>query len=183
MGKWFGLALVGLVGVYVLSFYNGVIKLRNGIEEAFATMDVYLKKRYDLIPNLIETVKGYAAHEAETLQALTDARTRTMQAETVEDRFEQEGGVQSALRTLFAVAENYPQLRANENFLSMQSELAAMEGDIANSRRYYNAVVKQFNTKIQMFPGNILAGFFGFMRQPMFEVDAEEERARVEVRF
>lgn len=182
----FGYAILGLVilaGAYVLAFYNGTIKLRNAIEEAFATMDVYLKKRYDMIPNLVETVKGYATHEQETLQALTEARTRSMQATTPEERFEQEGGLQSALKSLFAVAENYPDLKANQNFLALQSELSSMEGEIANSRKYYNAVVKQFNTRIQVFPGNVFAGMFGFFKQAMFEVGAEEERQNVAVRF
>lgn len=177
------LGIAALAGLYVLGFYNGSIKLRNGVEEAFATMDVYMKKRYDMIPNLVETVKGYAAHEKETLQALTDARSRTIQASTPEDRFVQEAGLQSALKSLFAVAENYPDLKANQNFLALQQELAGVEDEIASSRKYYNGVVKLFNTRIQVFPGNMLAGPFGFTKQPMFEVGSEEERANVAVRF
>ena len=177
------LGIAAVAGLYVLTFYNGSIKLRNGVEEAFATMDVYMKKRYDLIPNLVETVKGYAAHERETLQALTEARSKTSQAATPEERFTQEAGLQSALKSLFAVAENYPDLKANQNFLALQQELAGVESEIASSRKYYNAVVKLFNTKIQVFPGNMLAGPFGFTKQPMFEVGSEEERANVSVRF
>jgi len=181
-----GYAILGLViltAIYVLAFYNGTIKLRNAVEEGFATMDVYLKKRYDMIPNLVETVKGYAAHEQETLQALTEARSRSMQATTPEDRIEREGGFQSALKSLFAVAENYPELKANQNFLSLQAELSSTEADIANARKYYNAVVKQFNTRIQLFPGSLLAPLFGFHKQAMFEVGAEAERENVAVRF
>ena len=177
------LGLAVLAGLGLLGFYNGTIRLRNGVQEAFATMDVFLKKRYDLIPNLVETVKAYATHEQEVLVALTEARARAVGARSEEDRFGQEAGLQAALRNLFAVAENYPDLRANENFLAMQRDLGAMEGEIAQSRKYYNAMVRQFNTRIQVFPGNVLAGMFGFTARPMFEVDAPEERANVAVRF
>ncbi len=183
MGIYIVLGIAAAAGLYLLTFYNGAIKLRNGVEEAFSTMDVYMKKRYDLIPNLVETVKGYAAHERETLQALTEARSRTIQAGTPEERFKQEAGLQSALKSLFAVAENYPDLKANQNFLALQQELAGVESEIASSRKYYNAVVKLFNTKIQVFPGNMLAGTFGFTKKPMFELGSEEERANVSVRF
>lgn len=183
MGIYIILGVVALAGIYVLTFYNGAIKLRNGVEEAFATMDVFMKKRYDLIPNLVETVKGYASHEKETFTAITEARAKTATAGSTEERLESEAGVQAALKSLFAVAESYPELKANQNFLALQTELGGVESEIASSRRYYNAVVKQFNIRIQVFPGNLLAGMFGFSKQPMFEVSGEEERASVSVQF
>lgn len=183
MGLYIFLGVAALAALYVLGFYNGTIKLRNGVEEAFATMDVFMKKRFDLIPNLVETVKGYASHEKETFAAITEARTKTINATSTEERLQSEAGLQSALKSLFAVAESYPDLKANQNFLALQTELAGVEGEIASSRRYYNAVVKQFNIKIQVFPGNLLAGMFGFSKQPMFEVSGEEERANVSVKF
>ncbi len=177
------LAIAALAGLFVLAFYNGAIKLRNGIEEAFATMDVFMKKRYDLIPNLVETVKGYAAHEKDTLNAITEARSRTASATTTEERLASESGLQSALKSLFAVAESYPDLKANQNFLALQADLTGVEDEIASSRRYYNGVVKEFNNKILVFPGNMLAGMFGFSKQPMYEVAGEEERKNVSVKF
>lgn len=176
-------AIAALVGLFVLTFYNGAVKLRNGIEEAFATMDVFMKKRYDLIPNLVETVKGYATHERETFEAITAARVRTANATSTEERLSSEAGLQSALKSLFAVAESYPDLKANQNFLSLQADLASVEDEIASSRRYYNGVVKQFNDKILVFPGNLIAGMFGFLKQPMYEVAGEEERGNVSVKF
>jgi len=183
MGLYIILGLAAMVGLYVLTFYNGAIKLRNAIEEAFATMDVFMKKRYDLIPNLVETVKGYATHERETFEAITAARANTANASSTEERLQSEAGLQAALKSLFAVAESYPDLKANQNFLSLQSDLAMVEDEIASSRRYYNGVVKQFNNKILVFPGNMLAGTFGFSKQPMFEVAGEEERKTVSVKF
>jgi LemA protein len=174
--------LVGGIG-WLIAAYNGFIKLRNNVEEAFATMDVYMKKRYDLIPNLVETVKGYASHEKETLENVTKARNMAAGAETLEQRAAGENMLAGTLKTLFAVAENYPNLKANENFMDLQGQLQKVEEDIANSRKYYNAVVKEFNTMIQVFPNNILAGMFRFEKKPMFEVEAAEERQNVKVEF
>lgn len=174
--------IVGGIGWFVAA-YNGFIKLRNAVEEAFATMDVYMKKRYDLIPNLVETVKGYASHEKETLENVTKARNMAAGADTLEQRVAGENMLAGTLKTLFAVAENYPNLKANENFMDLQKQLQKVEEDIANSRKYYNAVVREFNTAIQVFPNNIIAGMFRFEKKPMFEVEAAEERQNVKVEF
>jgi len=182
--EWIILIIViAVLGLWVIGTYNGFIKFRNSVEEAFSTMDVYMKKRYDLIPNLVETVKGYAAHEAGTFEKVTQARNMASSATTVEGKLEGENMLSGALKSLFAVAEAYPELKANTNFLDLQGQLQKVEEDIANARKYYNAVVKEFNTKIEMFPGNILAGMFGFARKPLFEVNEEAERERVEVKF
>ena len=175
--------IVAILVIFVISSYNGFIKLKNKCEEAFSTMDVYLKKRYDLIPNLVETVKGYASHEKDTLEKVIAARNMAQGAKTLEDKIAGENMLQGTLKTLFAVAENYPDLKANENFMDLQNQLKTMEGEIANSRKYYNAVVKQFNTKCEMFPSNIIASIFHFERKPMFEVESAEERQNVQVKF
>lgn len=177
------LLIVAVGVVWFIAAYNGFIRLRNSVEEAFATMDVYMKKRYDLIPNLVETVKGYASHERETLENVTKARNMAAGAETLEQRAAGENMLTGTLKSLFAVAENYPNLKANENFMDLQRQLQKVEEDIANSRKYYNAVVKEFNTMIQVFPNNIIAGMFRFEKKPMFEVEAAEERQNVKVEF
>ena len=177
------LILIAIIVVYFITGYNSFIKLKNNVEEAFATMDVYLKKRFDLIPNLVETVKGYAAHEAGTLEKVTSARTAVMNSATTEDKLANESILSGTLRSLFAVAENYPDLKANQNFLDLQGQLQQTEDEIANSRKYYNAVVKQLNTKCESFPSNIIASIFHFTKRPMFEVSAEEERENVNVSF
>lgn len=175
--------VVVIVAIWAIGGYNGFIKGKNNVEEAFATMDVYLKKRYDLIPNLVETVKGYAKHESETLGRVIEARNMAAGASTMEDKIQGENMLNGTLKSLFAVAESYPDLKANTNFLDLQNQLKSIEEDIANARKYYNAVVKQFNNKCEMFPSNILANIFKFERKPMFEVDAEEERKNVKVEF
>lgn len=176
-------AVVVILLVVAIGMYNSFIKLRNSCEEAFSTMDVYMKKRFDLIPNLVETVKGYAAHEKETLQNVIAARNNLQNASTTEEKLAGENALQGTLKSLFAVAEAYPDLKANTNFLDLQDQLKMIEEDIANSRKYYNAVVKQFNTKCEMFPSNIIASIFHFEKQPMFEVETAEERKNVEVKF
>ena len=177
------IAVVVILLVVAIGMYNSFIKLRNSCEEAFSTMDVYMKKRFDLIPNLVETVKGYAAHEKETLQNVIAARNNLQNASTTEEKLAGENALQGTLKSLFAVAEAYPDLKANTNFLDLQDQLKMIEEDIANSRKYYNAVVKQFNTKCEMFPSNIIAGICHFEKKPMFEVDSAEERKNVEVKF
>ena len=177
------LILIVLVILYVVGFYNGCIKLRNQIEEAFSTMDVYLKQRYDLIPNLVNTVKGYAEHEEKTLTELTEARTKAMAAQTAEQKVASEQGFQSALSRLLAIAENYPDLKANQNFLQLQQELRTQEDNIANARKYYNAVVREFNTKIEKMPGALFASMFGFVKQTLFEIPDVAQRENVEVQF
>ena len=176
------LIAIGIIVVLIIIFvvmYNGFIRLKNNCDEAFATMDVYLKKRYDLIPNLVETVKGYAAHEKETLERVVAARNMAQGASTPEEKAAGESMLQGTLKSLFAVAESYPDLKANQNFMDLQGQLKAVEEDIANSRKYYNAVVKQFNTKCEVFPSNLIAGIFHFEKKPMFEVEAQEERQNV----
>ena len=177
------LAVIAIIAIWTISAYNGFIRLRNIVEEAFATMDVYLKKRYDLIPNLVETVKGYAAHEKTTLENVVKARNMAADAKTIEGRIEGENMLQNTLRSLFAIAEAYPDLKANQNFLDLQGQLQKIEDDIANARKYYNAVVKEFNIKTESFPTNIIAGIFNFTRKTMFEVNDEAERETVKVQF
>jgi len=177
------LAIIVIGVIWVISAYNGFVRLRNTVEEAFSTMDVYLKKRYDLIPNLVETVKGYAKHEAGTLEKVVQARNIAAGAKTIEDKIQGENMLQGTLKSLFAIAEAYPDLKANTNFLDLQSQLQRIEEDIANSRKYYNAVVKEFNIKTESFPSNIIAGMFNFTRKPMFEVNDEAEREAVKVQF
>ena len=180
------LIAIGIIVVLIIIFvvmYNGFIRLKNNCDEAFATMDVYLKKRYDLIPNLVETVKGYAAHEKETLERVVAARNMAQGASTPEEKAAGESMLQGTLKSLFAVAESYPDLKANQNFMDLQGQLKAVEEAIANSRKYYNAVVKQFNTKCEVFPSNLIAGIFHFEKKPMFEVEAQEERQNVKVSF
>ena len=177
-----GVLLVGGV-LWVIGAYNGFIRMRNAVEEAFSTMDVYMKKRYDLIPNLVETVKGYAAHEAGTFEKVVQARNMAQNATTVEDRIKGENMLTGILKSLFAIAEAYPDLKANTNFMDLQAQLQKVEEDIANSRKFYNAVVREFNTKVESFPNNIIAGIFGFIRKPMFEVSEEAERQNVKVQF
>ena len=180
---WIIIGIIIVLALIFVGMYNSFIKLKNSCGEAYSTMDVYLKKRFDLIPNLVETVKGYAAHEKETLQNVIAARNNLQNASTTEEKLAGENALQGTLKTLFAVAEAYPDLKANTNFLDLQDQLKGVENDIANSRKYYNAVVKQFNTKCEMFPSNIIAGICHFEKKPMFEVDSAEERKNVEVKF
>lgn len=175
--------IVGVIVVWLIAAYNGFVRANNNCEEAFATMDVYMKKRYDLIPNLVETVKGYAAHESNTLQKVVEARNMAQSASTVEERAQAENILSGTLKSLFAISEAYPDLKANQNFMDLQSQLQKIEDEIANSRKYYNAVVKLFNNKCQMFPSNIIANVFHYTRKPMFEVENEEERRNVKVDF
>lgn len=177
------LGIIALVAIWLIATYNGFVRLRNMTEEAFSTMDVYLKKRYDLIPNLVETVKGYAAHESGTLEKVVQARNVAVGAKSMEDRIESETKLQSTLKTLFAVAEAYPELKANTNFLDLQSQLRRLEDEIANARKYFNAVVKDFNTKTETFPSNLVAGIFGFKRKSLFIVNDDQERESVNVKF
>ena len=176
-------AVLVLIFMWVAGSYNGFVKVRNRAEEAFSTMDVYLKKRYDLIPNLVETVKGFAKHEQETLDKVISARARAVNSTSPEETLDAERELGGALGRLMVLTENYPELKANTNFMDLQNQLKQMEGEIANSRKYYNAVVKEYNTKIQVFPGNLLAGMFGFQKKPLFEVSNEAERENVKVAF
>ena len=179
----FLVAIVIAIGLWFVLAYNGFIRLRNRMEEAFSTMDVYLKKRYDLIPNLVETVKGYAAHEAGTFERVVAARNIAISATTIEDKIRGENMLQGVLKNLFALAEAYPDLKANVNFMDLQDKLNRLEDEIANSRKYYNAVVKEFNTMTEVFPNNMVASLFHFKRGQMFELSDATERENVRVKF
>jgi len=172
-----------LVVVYLIATYNSFISMRNMVQEAFSTMDVYLKKRYDLIPNIVETVKGYAKHESSTLESVVAARNNAMSAQTNEETLAAQGELQQTLGRLFALAESYPDLKANTNFMDLQQQLSTIESEIAQSRKYYNGTVRAFNTKVESFPSNIVAGMFKFVRQALYEVDNVEERQNVKVEF
>ncbi len=172
-----------LIVLYVIASYNGFIKLRNKSEEAFSAMDVTLKKRYDLIPNIVETVKGYAKHEKSTLESVINARNNAVSSSTPEDVIKNDNLLSGTLRSLFALSENYPDLKANTNFLELQQQLSRIEDEISASRRYYNAVVNAFNTKLEVFPGNIIAGIFNFVRKPLYVVSDDKERENVKVSF
>ena len=176
------IAVVALLVLWFISTYNGLIKQRNQVREAFSTMDVYLKKRFDLIPNLVATVKGYAKHESETLEKVIAARnagTHTTTAEKIED----EKQISGAIRQIFALAESYPELKANTNFIDLQQQLKSIEEDIANSRKYYNAIVKKYNDKVMTIPTNLIAMICKFEAEAMFAVDDAEERKNVKVSF
>lgn len=175
------IAVVILVAVYVASTYNSLIKGKNTVEEAFSTMDVYLKKRWDLIPNIVSSVKAYAKHEAETLEKVIAARNGGYASLNQQEKLEANSELNAAIRSINVVAEQYPQLKANENFIELNSQLKKTEEDIANSRKYYNAVVKNFNNKIEMFPSSIIASLFHFEKKQMFVVDDEAERKAVKV--
>lgn len=179
---WVILALLVLILLWAVAAYNSLVRLRNDTDEAYSTMDVYLKKRYDLIPNLVETVKGYAKHEAATLENVIKARNMGVQAGTAAEKFQAENALTGTLRTLFAVAESYPDLKANQNFIDLQNQLKKVEEDIANSRRYYNAVAKSYNIKTEVFPSSIIASAFHFIRKELFEISGEQ-RENVKVQF
>jgi LemA protein len=176
------IAVAVLVLLYVIVTYNGLVRLRNRIQNAWAQIDVQLRRRYDLIPNLVETVKGYAAHEKNTLEAVTDARANAINAQGPVEQARAENMISGALKSLFAVSEAYPDLKANQNFLALQEELTGTEGRISYARQYYNDAVLRLNTKIQTFPSNILAGMFGFKEHEYFEAD-DTSRGPVSVQF
>jgi LemA protein len=174
--------VIGVV-CYFISVYNALIRLRNNAEEGYSTMDVYMKKRYDVIPNLVETVKGYAKHEEQTLEGVMKARYSCMSANTPEEKAKSENMLTGTLKTLFNVTENYPQLQANQNFISLQNTLKSLEDEIANSRKYYNGCVKLLNNKIEVFPSNLVARKFKFEKKVLFEIKNEEEKTAPKVKF
>lgn len=180
-----GWVILGIVIVLVLAvilMYNSLIRLRNQVKNAWAQIDVQLKRRNDLIPNLVETVKGYMKHEKGVLENVTKARAAIMQAKTMGERAKASNMLSETLKSLFAVAENYPQLKANENFMQLQEELSGTESKIAYSRQHYNDMVMLFNNKIQVFPNNMMAGMFSFKLEASFEATVEE-RKNVKVQF
>jgi LemA protein len=177
------LVVVGIVILYIIALYNGLVSLRVRADSSWSDIDVQLKRRHDLIPNLVETVKGYAAREKSTFENISKWRSAAMQATGPAERGQAENQLTGALRQLFAVAEAYPQLRASENFSSLQASLASIESDIQNARRYYNAVVRDYNTRLQSFPANMFAGALGFQARQFFELDAPAEREVPTVKF
>ena len=177
---WVILGLAVLAAIYYVTTFNGFIRLQNMIEEAFSTMDVYLVKRAELIPNLVNVVKGYAKHESETLEKVILARNA---ATTNAEKMEADNQITEALKSVFALAESYPELKSNSNFLLLQQQLNDIENDIANSRKYYNGVVRQYNTKLQTFPSSFIAQAKNFVRQPLFEVSDDRQRENVKVEF
>jgi LemA protein len=180
------LILIVIIAVLIFVFvgiYNGLVKLRNTSEQAWSDVDVQLKRRYDLVPNLVETVKGYASHEKETFEKVVQARNQAMQATSPEDKAQAENFLQSTLKSLFALAEAYPELKANQNFNELQTELSKIEEQIQLSRRYYNAVVRDLNTKIESVPSNIVANMFNFRKREYFELESSQEREAPQVSF
>ena len=177
------LAVIAFLVFFVVSMYNSLIRLRNQVKNAWSQIDVQLKRRHDLIPNLIEAVKGYMVHERETLQNITNARTQAMSATTIEDKSKAELKLTDAMTKFNLVVENYPDLKANQNFLSLQEELSSTENKISFSRQNYNDQVLYYNNKIEMFPSNILAGMFSFAKEAFFELEDKGERAVPKVSF
>ena len=177
------LGIVVVVVAWLVGIYNGLVRLRNQMKEAWAQVDVQLKRRFDLIPNLMETVKGYMHHERETLEAVTQARAAVQGAGSIGDRAQSEGVLGMALGRLMAVAESYPDLKASQNFLALQEELSSTENKIGFARQYFNQAVMNLNNKIQMFPSNIVAGMFGFVAGDFFEVKEPEVREAPKVSF
>lgn len=180
---WIILAVVLLIVIVIISIYNNLVKLRQRVNNAWSQIDVQLQRRFDLIPNLVETVKGYMAHEKDTLAKVTDLRTAWSKANTVEEKVNLENELSSSLKTIMAVAESYPDLKANQSFAGLQGELSDTENKISYSRQFYNDTVTMYNTKLETFPSNLIAGMFGFKASALFNVDNEEARKSVKVEF
>ncbi len=185
IGLWIALGVLVVLIIAIIALYNGLVRLRNEVKNAWAQIDVQLKRRYDLIPNLVETVKGYAKHERETFEAVTNARTiaQKMSDAGAQARGKAEGELTSALMRLLAVAEAYPDLKANQNFLNLQEELTSTENKISFSRQFYNDSVLRYNNQTQVFPSNVIAGMFGFKGSEFFEVTTAVEREAPKVSF
>jgi LemA protein len=180
---WIILVVIGVIIFWLIGTYNGLVTLKNRAKEAWADIDVQLKRRYDLIPNLVETVKGYAAHEKETFEKVTEARTRAMGAQTLKEKGEAENYLSETLKSLFAVSERYPDLKASQNFLELQRDLRDTEDKVQAARRFYNANVRDLNIKIESFPTNFIASLFGFPEMEFFEIGTPEEKEPVKVNF
>ncbi len=180
------LGVIAVIVIAIIAMYNGLIRLKNRVEEAWSDIDVQLKRRYDLIPNLVETVKGYAKHEKGTLEEVVKARNAAMQAQESGDakaQAEAENMLSSTLKSIFALSEAYPDLKANENFVELQRELSDTENKIQASRRFYNTNVRDFNTKLQVFPTNIFGKMLGFKDKDFFEIEDKKERENIKVKF
>lgn len=185
MKTWILIGVIVLIAAVFVIIYNRLVALRQSRKNAFADIDVQLKLRYDLVPNLVNTVKGYAKHEREVFEQVTEARSQVGKAHSVKDRAQAEGVLSSALMGLLAVAENYPDLKANENFIGLQKELADIENKVAAARRFFNNATNEFNTKVQQFPSNIVAKMFGFHAEEFFDLGGEREANKkpVDVKF
>jgi len=177
------LVVLAVVFLWAVGLYNGLVKLKNRAKEAWADIDVQLKRRYNLIPNLVETVKGYATHEREVFEKVTEARTRAMGAQSVKEKQEAENVLSGTLKTLFAVSEGYPELKASQNFLELQRELRDTEDKVQAARRFYNTNVRDLNIKLESFPANLIASMLGFKKMDLFELTAAAERAVPKVKF
>ena len=177
------IVLLVLVASYVVSTYNKLVNLRNGVKDQWSQIDIQLKRRFDLIPNLVETVKGYAKHEEETLTKVTELRTSWAGATTIDEKAKLNDQLSDTLKTIMAVSENYPDLKANQNFSELQEELRNTENKIAYARQFYNDSTTMYNTKIQLFPTNIIAGMFNFREEDLFKAESEEARKNVKVDF
>jgi LemA protein len=177
------LVVVAVVVMAVVGVYNGLVRLRNQVRNAWSQIDVQLKRRHDLIPNLVETVKGYAGHEKQTLQDVIEARSKAVGATGVEQQSQAEMGLSAALGRLMVVVEQYPDLKANQNFLALQEELTSTENKIGFARQHYNDNVMTYNTKVESFPANIIAGMFGFTKEAFFEIEDQAQREAPQVKF
>lgn len=171
------IAAVVIIALILISMYNNLVKLRNNRENAFANIDVQLKQRYDLVPQLVSTVKGYATHERELLEKVTAARSACMNATSINDRVQADNALGATLSGLRVAVEAYPELKANQNFLQLQNELSDIENKLASVRRFFNSATKELNNAVQSFPSNIIAGMFGFKKEPMFEIPASDRAA------
>jgi len=180
---WIILAIVAIIVVFVIATYNSLITLKQRVKNAWSQIDVQLQRRFDLIPNLVETVKGYMGHESEVLEKVTSLRTSWANANTVHEKSELDNQLSGALRTIMAVSENYPDLKASENFSQLQEELQNTENKISFSRQFYNDTTTKYNTKLELFPSNIIAGMFGFKAEELFEAESDEARKNVKVDF
>jgi len=183
VGGWIAIGVAVVLILFVWGTYNGLVRRRVRVRNAWSQIDVQLKRRYDLIPNLVETVKGYAAHERQTFERVTQARQQALDAKGIKEQGQAENMLTGALRQLFALSEAYPNLKANENFMQLQEELASTENKIGFSRQHYNNVVEQYNTAIQVFPAVLLANMFGFQREDFFELEEQTERKAPQVKF
>jgi LemA protein len=183
MGFYIFIGILVVLAIWIFSLYNSLIRARNAVKNAWSQIDVQLKRRHDLIPNLVETVKGYMKHERETLEAVTKARTAAINAGGVAESGKAEGMLSSALKTLFAVAEAYPDLKANQNFLALQEELTSTENKVSFARQAYNDATMSFNNKIEMVPTNIMASMFNFQKAEFFELEVPAEREAPKVSF
>lgn len=177
------LAIVIVIAIFVIGVYNGLVKARQKVKNAWSQIDVQLQRRFDLIPNLVEAVKGYMTHESEVLEKVTSLRSSWANANTIEEKANLDNQLSGALKTIMAVSENYPDLKANQNFADLQNNLKETENKISFARQFYNDTVTMYNTKLEVFPDNIVASMFNFKEEPLFNVDSEEARKNVKVDF